>query len=140
MGGHGDNMVPLPNYSTVAGVAITEILTQGEIEQIVEKTKNGGLQIVKLLETGSAYYAPAHATSLMVEAILDNKKKIYPCAVMLDGEYGYKNIVAGVPVMLGNKGVEKIMELKLDERQKELFENSIKSVKSLIEVLEERFF
>ncbi|WP_044418479.1 malate dehydrogenase [Halarcobacter anaerophilus] len=140
MGGHGDNMVPLPNYSTVAGVAITEILTQGEIEQIVEKTKNGGLQIVKLLETGSAYYAPAHATSLMVEAILDNKKKIYPCAVMLDGEYGYKNIVAGVPVMLGNKGVEKIMELKLDEKQKELFENSIKSVKSLIEVLEERFF
>lgn len=140
MGGHGDNMVPLPNYSTVAGVAITEILTQGEIEQIVEKTKNGGLQIVKLLETGSAYYAPAHATSLMVEAILDNKKKIYPCAVMLDGEYGYKNIVAGVPVMLGNKGVEKIMELRLDEKQKELFENSIKSVKSLIQVLEERFF
>ncbi|WP_320034232.1 malate dehydrogenase [Halarcobacter sp.] len=140
MGGHGDDMVPLPKHSTVAGVAITEILEEKEIEEIVEKTKNGGLQIVKLLETGSAYYAPAHATSLMVEAILDNKKKIYPCAVMLDGEYGYENIVAGVPVMLGNKGVEKIMELKLDENQKKQFANSIASVKSLVDVLEERFF
>lgn len=140
MGGHGDDMVPLPKHSTVAGVAITEILKEKEIEEIVEKTKNGGLQIVKLLETGSAYYAPAHATSLMVEAILDNKKKIYPCAVMLDGEYGYENIVAGVPVMLGNKGVEKIMELKLDENQKKQFANSIASVKSLVDVLEERFF
>ncbi|WP_321471159.1 malate dehydrogenase [Halarcobacter sp.] len=140
MGGHGDDMVPLPKHSTVAGVAITEILKEEEIEEIVEKTKNGGLQIVKLLETGSAYYAPAHATSLMVEAILDNKKKIYPCAVMLDGEYGYENIVAGVPVMLGNKGVEKIMELKLDENQTKQFANSIDSVKSLVDVLEERFF
>ncbi len=140
MGGHGDDMVPLPKHSTVAGVAITEILKEEEINEIVEKTKNGGLQIVKLLETGSAYYAPAHATSLMVEAILDNKKKIYPCAVMLDGEYGYENIVAGVPVMLGNKGVEKIMELKLDENQTKQFANSIDSVKSLVDVLEERFF
>ncbi|WP_321311199.1 malate dehydrogenase [Halarcobacter sp.] len=140
MGGHGDDMVPLPKHSTVAGVAITEILEEEEINEIVEKTKNGGLQIVKLLETGSAYYAPAHATSLMVEAILDNKKKIYPCAVMLDGEYGYENIVAGVPVMLGNKGVEKIMELKLDENQTKQFANSIDSVKSLVDVLEERFF
>eukprot|EP01029_Cantina_marsupialis_P031662 TRINITY_DN9187_c0_g1_i3.p1 TRINITY_DN9187_c0_g1~~TRINITY_DN9187_c0_g1_i3.p1 ORF type:complete len:222 (+),score=47.97 TRINITY_DN9187_c0_g1_i3:162-827(+) len=82
MGGHGDDMVPLPNHSTVAGVALPELLNEDEIKEIVEKTKNGGLQIVKLLETGSAYYAPAHATSLMVEAILDNKKKIYPCAVM----------------------------------------------------------
>ncbi|QKF82248.1 malate dehydrogenase [Halarcobacter ebronensis] len=140
MGGHGDDMVPLPNHSTVAGVALNELLSQEEIEQIIEKTKNGGLQIVKLLETGSAYYAPAHATSLMVEAILDNKKKIYPCSVMLDGEYGYKNVVAGVPVMLGSKGVEKIMELKLTDEQKRLFANSVDSVQSLINVLEERFF
>lgn len=140
MGGHGDDMVPLPNHSTVAGVAISEILTEEEIEEIIDRTRNGGLQIVKLLETGSAYYAPAHATSLMVEAILDNKKKIYPCSVMLDGEYGYKNVVAGVPVMLGNKGVEKVMELKLTKEQEELFANSVKSVQSLIDVLEEKFF
>ena len=140
MGGHGDEMVPLPNHSTVAGVALAELLSEGEIEQIIEKTKNGGLQIVKLLETGSAYYAPAHATSLMVETILDNKKKIYPCAVMLNGEYGYNNVVAGVPVMLGSKGVEKIMELKLTSKQEKLFANSVNSVQSLINLLEEKFF
>ncbi len=140
MGGHGDDMVPLPNYSTVAGVAITEILSKEEINKIVEKTKNGGLQIVKLLETGSAYYAPAHATSLMVEAILNNQKKIYPCSVYLNGEYGYKDIVAGVPVMLGSKGVEKIFELELNEMQKSLFDNSVKSVQTLVDVLEEKFF
>ncbi|RXK07920.1 malate dehydrogenase [Halarcobacter bivalviorum] len=140
MGGHGDDMVPLPNYSTVAGVAITEILSKEEITEIVEKTKNGGLQIVKLLETGSAYYAPAHATSLMVEAILNNQKKIYPCSVYLNGEYGYKDIVAGVPVMLGSKGVEKIFELELNEMQKSLFDNSVKSVQTLVDVLEQKFF
>jgi malate dehydrogenase len=140
MGGHGDDMVPLPNYSTVAGVALPEILSKNDINDIVEKTKNGGLQIVKLLETGSAYYAPAHATSLMVEAILDNKRKIYPCAVMLDGEYGYENIVGGVPVMLGSNGIEKIIELNLNNEQKELFEKSINSVKELANTLEEKFF
>lgn len=140
MGGHGDSMVPLPNYSTVAGVPLSELLSSEDIEYIIEKTKNGGLEIVKLLETGSAYYAPAHATSLMVEAILHNKKKIYPCSVMLDGEYGYKNVVGGVPVMLGSKGVEKIIELKLDEKQSALFENSIKSVQELIDTLESKFF
>ncbi len=140
MGGHGDDMVPLPNYSTVAGVSLPEILSKNDINDIVEKTKNGGLQIVKLLETGSAYYAPAHATSLMVEAILDNKRKIYPCAVMLDGEYGYENIVGGVPVMLGSNGIEKIIELNLNDEQKELFEKSINSVKELANTLEERFF
>ncbi|XPV54054.1 MAG: malate dehydrogenase [Halarcobacter ebronensis] len=140
MGGHGDDMVPLPNYSTVAGVPIPELLPKEEIEEIVEKTKNGGLQIVKLLETGSAYYAPAHATSLMVEAILNNQKKIYPCSVYLNGEYGYKDVVGGVPVMLGSNGVEKIFELKLDDKQKELFDKSISSVKELIDTLENKFF
>ncbi len=140
MGGHGDDMVPLPNYSTIAGVPLNEILKEEDIQDIVEKTKNGGLQIVKLLETGSAYYAPAHATSLMVEAILHNKRKIYPCAVMLDGEYGYKNVVGGVPVMLGSNGIEKIIELNLEKKQEEQFNNSIKSVQSLINTLEERFF
>jgi malate dehydrogenase len=140
MGGHGDDMVPLPNYSTVAGVPLNELLSNEDIEEIVTKTKNGGAQIVKYLETGSAYYAPAHATTLMVEAILHNKKKIYPCAVMLDGEYGYKNVVGGVPVMLGSNGVEKIIELNLNEKQKQLFANSIKSVNGLIETLNSKFF
>lgn len=140
MGGHGDDMVPLPNFSTVAGVPLSELLSNEDIDDIVEKTKNGGLQIVKLLETGSAYYAPAHATSLMVEAILHNKRKIYPCAVMLDGEYGYKNIVGGVPVMLGSKGIEKIIELNLNELQEKQFAQSVNSVKDLVDTLEDRFF
>ena len=140
MGGHGDDMVPLVNYSTVAGVSLPELLSKEDIEDIVTKTKNGGLQIVKLLETGSAYYAPAHATSLMVEAILHNNKKIYPCSVMLDGEYDCKNVVSGVPVMLGANGVEKIIELKLNEEQKELFANSVASVQELIDTLDEKFF
>ena len=140
MGGHGDDMVPLPNFSTVAGVPLSELLNENEIEEIVNKTKNGGLQIVKLLETGSAYYAPAHATSLMVEAILHNQKKIFPCAVMLEGEYGYENIVGGVPIMLGSKGVEKVIELNLNEKQKEQFDKSISSVQELVSTLENKFF
>ncbi|RXK14158.1 malate dehydrogenase [Halarcobacter mediterraneus] len=140
MGGHGDAMVPLPKYSTVAGVPIPELLSEKDINEIIEKTKNGGLQIVKLLESGSAYYAPAYATSLMVEAILNNKKKIYPCAVYLEGEYGYKDVVGGVPVMLGSTGVEKVIELNLNEEEKNLFKKSISSVETLINVLEEKFF
>ncbi len=140
MGGHGDDMVPLPNYSTVAGVSLPEILSQSDIKDIVTKTKNGGLQIVKLLENGSAYYAPAHATSLMVEAILHNKRRIYPCAVMLNGEYNYDNIVGGVPVMIGVNGVEKIIELNLNAEQKELFANSISSVQELIDTLDTKYF
>ena len=140
MGGHGDDMVPLPNFSTVAGVPLNELLSEDEITEIVEKTKNGGLQIVKLLETGSAYYAPAHATSLMVEAILHNKKKIYPCAVSLEGEYGYENIVSGVPVMLGSGGVEKVIELHLTNKQKALFAQSVASVQELVDTLESKFF
>lgn len=140
MGGHGDDMVPLPNFSTVAGVPMSELLSDEDIQEIVDKTKNGGLQIVKLLETGSAYYAPAHATSLMVEAILHNKKKIYPCAVCLEGEYGYDNIVSGVPVMLGSKGVEKVIELNLNEEQKEMFAQSVSSVQGLVDTLNKKFF
>ncbi len=140
MGGHGDDMVPLANYSTVAGLALTEVLSHEDIEDIIEKTKNGGAQIVKLLETGSAYYAPAYATSIMIEAILNDKKEIYPCAVMLEGEYGYNNIVSGVPVMLGSGGVEKVIELHLDEKQKELFAKSVSSVQQLIDTLNENDF
>ncbi|MGM0518721.1 MAG: malate dehydrogenase [Campylobacterota bacterium] len=135
MGGHGDDMVPLPNFSTVAGVPLSEVLKKEDIEDIVNKTKNGGAQIVKLLETGSAYYAPAYATSKMVEAILEDKKEVYPCAVKLEGEYGYKDIVSGVPVMLGKDGVEKVIQLDLNKSQKEDFKKSIKSVEELIDVL-----
>ena len=140
MGGHGDDMVPLPNFSTVAGVPLSEVLEDDDINDIVEKTKNGGAQIVKLLETGSAYYAPAYATSLMVEAILEDKKEVYPCAVRLEGEYGYEDIVSGVPVMLGKDGVEKVIELHLDDSQKEEFSKSIASVKELVDTLENKFF
>ena len=140
MGGHGDDMVPLPNFSTVAGVPLNEVLSTEDIEDIVDKTKNGGAQIVKLLETGSAYYAPAYATSLMVEAILEDKKEIYPCAVRLEGEYGYKDIVSGVPIMIGKDGVEKVIELHLTENQKEEFSKSVASVQELIDTLENKFY
>ncbi|MGB5917647.1 malate dehydrogenase [Arcobacter sp.] len=140
MGGHGDDMVPLPNFSTVAGVHLSEVLSSQDIEDIVEKTKNGGAQIVKYLETGSAYYAPAHSTSLMVEAILHDKKEVYPCAVLLEGEYGYQDIVSGVPIMLGKNGVEKIIELNLTDEQKELFKKSVSSVKELVDTLNKNNF
>lgn len=140
MGGHGDDMVPLANYSTVEGKPLDKILNEEQIEKIINKTRHGGAQIVKLLETGSAYYAPAYSTSLMVEAILSDNKKVYPCAVMLEGEYGYENIVAGVPVRLGKNGVEEVIELKLDEKQTAEFAKSIDSVKELVDTLDTKFF
>ena len=140
MGGHGDDMVPLADFSTVAGVKLEELLSKEDIDDIVEKTKNGGAQIVKLLETGSAYYAPTYSTSLMIEAILEDKRKIYPCAVMLEGEYGYSDIVSGVPVMLGSNGVEKIIELNLKEEQKMQFAKSVSSVQELVDILNKNFF
>jgi len=139
MGGHGDDMVPLTNYSSVDGKELKEFFSEDEINDIVLKTRNGGAQIVKLLETGSAYYAPAYSTSLMVEAILKDSKETYPCAVMLKGEYGYENIVAGVPVVLGKNGFEKIVELELNEEQKEQFAKSISSIKELINTIDNNF-
>lgn len=140
MGGHGDDMVPLANYSTVDGKKLTEVLSEDEIEDIITKTRNGGAQIVKLLETGSAYYAPAYSTSLMVEAILNDSKETYPCAVLLEGEFGYENVVAGVPVKLGRNGLEEIINIELDELQTKEFTKSIASVNELISTLEEKFF
>lgn len=135
MGGHGDDMVPLPRFSTVAGVPLTDLLTWDEITEIVEKTKKGGAEIVGLLKDGSAYYAPAKSTALMVEAVLTDMKQIYPCAVMLDGEYGHTNVVSGVPVMIGARGVEKVIEANLNEDQDRKFAKSVKSVKELIDAL-----
>ncbi|EQB40286.1 malate dehydrogenase [Sulfurimonas hongkongensis] len=135
MGGHGDDMVPLPRFSTVAGVPLTDLLTWDEINEIVEKTKKGGAEIVELLQDGSAYYAPAKSTALMVEAVLTDTKQIYPCAVMLKGEYGYTDVVSGVPVMIGAKGVEKVIEANLNDDQDRKFAKSVGSVQELIDAL-----
>jgi malate dehydrogenase len=140
MGGHGDDMVPLPRYSTVAGVPLSDVLSSKEIEEIVVRTRNGGAEIVGHLKTGSAYYAPAKSTAIMVEAILKDTKQIHPCAVCLDGEYGFSNIVSGVPVMLGANGAEKIIEVTLDDAEKAMFKNSCDSVQTLINTLHENKF
>ena len=135
MGGHGDDMVPLPRYSTVAGVPLSDLLSDEEIEEVVHRTRHGGAEIVSHLKTGSAYYAPGKSTAIMVEAILKDTKQIHPCAVCLEGEYGYSDVVSGVPVMLGANGAEKIIEVTLNEREKEMFANSCTSVQTLIDTL-----
>lgn len=135
MGGHGDEMVPLISSVKISQTPLTELLSIEDINCIINDTKNGGVQIVDLLQTGSAYFAPANSTAVMIDAILNDKKEIYPCSVMLEGEYGYKNVVAGVPVILGKNGVEKIIELDLDETQSGLFNKSINAVIELIDIL-----
>jgi len=140
MGGHGDDMVPLPKFSTVAGVPLTDILSEEEIIDVVERTKHGGAEIVGYLKTGSAYYAPAKSTAIMVEAILKDTKQIHPCAVSLEGEYGYHDVVSGVPIALGANGVEKIFEVTLNEGQKKKFAKSVSSVRSMINVLKKNNF
>ena len=140
MGGHGDDMVPLPRYSTVAGVPLSDLLTDAEIEEIVNRTRHGGAEIVGYLKTGSAYYAPAKSTALMVEAILKDTKQIHPCAVYLEGEYGYDDVVSGVPVMIGASGAEKIIEVTLNEKEKAMFARSCASVQTLIDTLNEQKF
>lgn len=135
MGGHGDDMVPLPRYSTVAGVPLTDVLTHAEIDEIVQRTRMGGAEIVSYLQTGSAYYAPGKATTIMVDAILKDTKQIHPCAVLLDGEYGYSDVVSGVPIMIGANGCEKIIEVTLNDVEKKMFKKSVDSVQSLIDTL-----
>lgn len=135
LGGHGDTMVPLPRYSTVAGIPITELLPKERIDAIVERTANGGAEIVALLKTGSAFYAPASAAVEMAESILKDKKKILPCAVYLEGEYGINDLFIGVPVKLGAKGVEEIIEITLTDDEKTALEKSADSVKELKELL-----
>jgi malate dehydrogenase len=131
LGGHGDTMVPLPRYSTVAGIPITELLPKDRIDAIVDRTANGGAEIVKLLKTGSAYYAPASAAVEMAEAILKDKKKILPCAAYLEGEYGIKDLFIGVPVKLGSGGVESIIEITLTEDEKAALMRSAEAVQEL---------
>ena len=131
LGGHGDTMVPLPRYSTVAGVPITELLSPERVEAIVKRTAGGGLEIVNFLKTGSAYYAPSAAAVEMADAIFNDKKKILPCAAYLEGEYGINGLYVGVPVVLGKDGVEKIIELKLTEEELAALKKSAESVAEL---------
>ncbi|MEA1915919.1 MAG: malate dehydrogenase [Campylobacterota bacterium] len=138
MGGHGDTMVPLPKFTTVAGVPIDDLLDSEEIGEIVQKTRNGGAQIVNLLGDGSAYYAPAKSTAVMVDAIIKDTKQIHSCSVFLEGEYGYSGITTGVPVMIGAGGAEKIIEMTLKTLQRERFKNSVGSVKEMVDILEDK--
>ncbi|MBI1960324.1 MAG: malate dehydrogenase [Candidatus Rokubacteria bacterium] len=135
LGGHGDTMVPLPRYSTVAGIPITDLLPADRIEALVKRTANGGAEIVALLKSGSAYYAPAAATVEMVEAILKDKKKILPCAAYLDGQYGVKGLYVGVPVKLGRRGVEQVIEIKLTPQEHAAFQKSAGAVRELVDKL-----
>jgi malate dehydrogenase len=138
LGGHGDDMVPSVRYSTVAGVPLPDLVamgwtTQARIDAIVERTRKGGGEIVGLLKTGSAYYAPATAAIAMAESYLKDKRRVLPCAAFLSGEYGVNGLYVGVPVVIGANGVERVMEIKLDATEKAMFEKSVASVKTLIE-------
>ena len=140
LGGHGDSMVPLVRYSTVAGIPVPDLIKMGwttkeRIDAIIERTKNGGGEIVSLLETGSAYYAPALSAIEMAESYLHDKRKIMPCAAYLNGEYGEKDIYVGVPVVIGKNGVEKIVEIEFTQEEKDNFTSSVNSVKELVKTI-----
>jgi malate dehydrogenase len=131
LGGHGDSMVPLPRLATVGGIPLPELLPQERIDALVKRTAGGGGEIVALLKTGSAYYAPAASSVEMAESILKDKKKILPCAAWLDGQYGISGVYVGVPVMLGAKGVERVFELKLQDDELKALQASAGAVKEL---------
>jgi malate dehydrogenase len=137
LGGHGDDMVPLARYTTVAGVPITELLPEDRIDSIIQRTRDGGAEIVKLLKTGSAFYAPAASTAEMVESILKDKKKILPCCVMANGKYGIKDAFVGLPVKLGRAGVEEIFEIDLTKEELDKLHVSANHVKELIKRIHE---
>jgi len=141
LGGHGDTMVPLARYSTVAGIPLPDLVkmkwtTQKKIDAIIQRTRDGGAEIVGLLKTGSAFYAPASAAIEMAESYLKDKKRVLPCAAYLKGEYGVKNMYVGVPVVIGAKGVERVVEIKLDRAEKALFNTSVRAVRGLIAAIE----
>ena len=135
LGGHGDTMVPLPRYSTVAGVPITELMSPERVAAIVKRTAGGGAEIVNFLKTGSAYYAPSAAAVEMAEAIFNDRKKILPCAAYLEGEYGINGVFVGVPVVLGAGGIERIIELKLTPEESAALKKSAGSVQELVGLL-----
>jgi len=135
LGGHGDTMVPLPRYSTVGGVPITELLEPARIESLVQRTRDGGAEIVALLKSGSAFYAPAASVAQMVDAILGDRRVILPCAALLEGEYGIQGLFVGVPVKLGRRGIEEIVEIELTAEERKAFEASATAVQELVDKL-----
>jgi malate dehydrogenase len=135
LGGHGDEMVPLPRFSTIAGIPVTEFIAPDKLDAIVTRARKGGGEIVSLLKTGSAYYAPAAATAQMVESVLRDQKRVLPCSAYLEGEYGLNDLYFGVPCVLGSNGVERIIELPLNDDEKELVQKSSTAVQSTLEIL-----
>ena len=135
LGGHGDTMVPLARYSTVAGIPITELMTEEQIARIVKRTRDGGIEIVNLLKAGSAYYAPSAAAVEMVDAIINDRKKILPCSVYLEGEYGINGLFVGVPVKLGARGVEQVIEIKLTAEESAALKKSAEAVRELVDLV-----
>jgi malate dehydrogenase len=140
LGGHGDSMVPLVRYSTVAGIPLPDLVTMGwttqeRLDRIVQRTRDGGAEIVSFLKTGSAFYAPASSAIAMVEAYLRDKKRVLPCAAWLDGQYGVRDVYVGVPVVIGAGGVERIVEISLDREERKAFDNSVSAVRELIDVV-----
>ena len=138
LGGHGDTMVPIVRLTTVGGIPLTELTDQATIDRLVQRTRDGGAEIVKYLKTGSAYYAPSAATVEMVESILKDKKKVLPCAAYLEGEYGINGLFAGVPVKLGANGIEQIYQVKLQADEQAQLDKSAAAVKELIEVIKQK--
>lgn len=136
MGGHGDTMVPMPSCTSVGGIPILQLIDEQRLEEIVDRTRKGGAEIVSLLKTGSAYYAPAAATAQMVEAIVRDKKRLIPCAAYCDSEYGVGGYYVGVPVILGSGGVEKIVQLKLTDKEQAAFDHSVSAVKELVAAMD----
>ena len=138
LGGHGDTMVPLVRYSAVAGIPIPDLIRMGwtsqtRIDEIVDRTRNGGAEIVNLLKTGSAFYAPASSAIVMAESFMRDKKRVVPCAAYLNGEYGVKDLYVGVPVVIGAKGVERVVEIELNGAERSMFERSVDSVRGLVD-------
>ena len=135
LGGHGDTMVPVPRYTTVAGIPVQELMPKEQLEKIITRTRNGGAEIVNLLKAGSAYYAPSAAAVEMVDAIFHDRKKILPCAAHLEGEYGIRGLFVGVPVKLGGKGIEQIIEIKLTAEEQAALQKSAGAVKELVDII-----
>ena len=143
LGGHGDSMLPLPRYSTVAGIPLPDLVkmgwtTQSRVDAIVQRTRDGGAEIVALLKTGSAFYAPASAAIVMAESYLKDKKRVLPCAAQLNGEYGVKGLYVGVPAVIGAQGVERIVEIKLDAKERTAFKRSVRAVQGLVDAVRRR--
>ena len=137
MGGHGDTMVPMPSCTSIGGVPVTRLVSKERLEEIVDRARKGGAEIVGLLKTGSAYYAPAAATAQMVEAIVKDKRRMIPCAAYCDSEYGVGGYYVGVPVVLGGNGVEKVVELELEPQEKADFKNSVDAVQELVATMDQ---